>query len=306
MTILDTPAASTMTSQLIELAADHGLSLQPESLRLNEAGLDYRVAFARARDGQEWVLRVPRRPDVSAKLAEEQRILEFVAPRVPVAVPEWRVCSERLIAYPRLPGEPGLTLDANGQPVWHFHPASPEFATALGRLIAVLHALDREAAGAAGVPVLSADQIRKQWVAHFEAVRAEFEIAETLSARWQAWFENDALWPELTVFTHGELYSAHVLIDTPQHIVGVLDWTTAKVGDPAIDFVYQHMMGSPAFDVTVQAYQGAGGVVHPNLAQRCAEIASAGPIQYGLYALQTQEPQHRASAAAQLNPAQAG
>jgi len=30
-------------------------------------------------------------------------------------------------------------------------------------------------------------------------------------------------------------------VDTPARIVAVLDWTTAKVGDPAIDFVYQKL-----------------------------------------------------------------
>ena len=38
------------------------------------------------------------------------------------------------------------------------------------------------------------------------------------------------------------LYAAHVLVDGPSRIVGVLDWTTAKVGDPAVDFTYQHMI----------------------------------------------------------------
>lgn len=290
------------TAQLVELASDHGLDLEAESLKLEEAGLDYRVAFARAVDGEHWVLRVPRRADVSAKLDEERRILEFVGPRLSVAVPSWQVCSERLVAYRRLPGEPGLTLDASGQPVWHFDPSSPEFATALGRLIAELHALDGEAAARAGVTVLSPKRLRAQWREHLETVRSEFTIAPQLEARWVAWLDDDTSWPEATVFTHGELYAAHVLVETPGRIVGVLDWTTAKVGDPAVDFTYQHMMGPAAFDATVQAYRAAGGVAHPRLAERCAEIAAAAPLLYAIFALQTQAPHHRASAAEQLDP----
>jgi aminoglycoside phosphotransferase (APT) family kinase protein len=292
----------TTPAQLVELAARHGLDLRADTVRINEAGLDYRVAFARAADGADWVLRVPRRPDVSAKIAEERRILEFVGPRLSVAVPSWQVCSERLVAYRRLPGEPGLTLDASGQPVWHFDPSSPEFAAALGRLIAELHALDRDAAAEAGIPAMSASQARAKWRADFETVRAELTIAPRLATRWEAWLESDALWPETTAFTHGELYAAHVLIETPARIVGVLDWTTAKVGDPAIDFTYQHMMGPAAFDATVEAYLEAGGADHPHLAERCAELAAAAPLLYGVFALQTQNPEHRASAAAQLDP----
>jgi aminoglycoside phosphotransferase (APT) family kinase protein len=290
------------TPRIVELAARHGLELDSASMRLNEAGLDYRVAFVRGADGKDWVLRIPRRPDVAAKLSEEQRILEFIGPRLSVAVPSWQVCSEDLVAYQRLPGEPGLTLDASGQPVWHFDPASPEFAAALGRLIAELQAVDIEAAGKAGVPVMTASEVRARWRTDFERVRAEFEIAPHLHERWAAWLGNDALWPETTAFTHGELYAAHVLIETPASIVGVLDWTTAKVGDPAIDFTYQHMMGAAAFEATVAAYLDAGGVEHPHLAERCAELVAAAPLVYGLFALRSGDPHHRASAAAQLYP----
>lgn len=295
-------AGSVALTQFGDLAARHGLDLEVDSVRLNEAGLDYRVAYARASDGTDWVLRVPRRPDVAAKLFEEQRILEFIRPRLSVAVPNWQVCTEALVAYRRLPGEPGLTLDANGTPVWHFEPSLPEFGAALGRLIAELQAVDAEAAAEAGVPVMSTGEVRARWRADWEQVRAEFEIAPHLQERWQAWLGNDALWPTSTAFSHGELYAAHVLIETPGRIVGVLDWTTARVGDPASDFTYQHMMGEAAFEATLAAYLEAGGRDHPCLAQRCAELAAAAPLAYGLFALRTGDPQHRASAAAQLFP----
>jgi aminoglycoside phosphotransferase (APT) family kinase protein len=294
----DAPASA----QLVELAARHGLVVDADNVRINEAGLDYRVAFVRATDGEEWVLRVPRTREAASKLSEERRILEFVRPRLSAAVPAWRVCSDELVAYRRLPGEPGLTLDANSQPVWHFEPSSPEFATALGRLIAELQALDIEAANEAGVPVMSMSEVRSQWRADFERVLAEFEVAHPLQARWEAWLGNDMFWLERTAFTHGELYAAHVLVDGPSRIVGVLDWTTAKVGDPAVDFTYQHMMGPAAFEATVAAYVEAGGVLHPHLAERCAELAAAAPLAYGLFALQSGNPRHRAAAAAQLLP----
>ncbi|MBX3160701.1 MAG: macrolide 2'-phosphotransferase [Deltaproteobacteria bacterium] len=288
------------TAQIGALAARHGLDLDVDGMRIDEAGLDYRIAFARAQDGAAWVLRLPRRPDVSAKLSEERQILAFVAPRLTVAVPAWQVCSDDLVAYRRLPGEPGLTLDAGGRPVWHFDPSSPEFAAALGRLIAELQSLDVEAARRAGVPVMSAAEVRAQWRTDFEQVRAAFTIVSPLQARWRSWFDNDALWPERTAFTHGELYAAHVLIDGPARITGVIDWTTARVGDPAVDFTYQHMMGPTAFDATVAAYVRAGGTPIPHFAERCAEIVAAAPLTYALFALRSGDPQHRAAATAQL------
>lgn len=294
------PTESDTSTHIADLAARHGLHIDRANLSINEAGLDYRVAFAQAADGTDWVLRVPRRPDVSAKVDEERRILEFIEPLLTVRVPKWQISNTELIAYHRLPGEPGLTLDDDGQPVWHFDPTSPVFAAALGRLIAELHAVNVDSARQAHVPAMSALDVRSQWRAKLERVAASFEIAPRLLKRWRAWLGNDALWPAATTFTHGELYAAHVLIDSPDRIVGVLDWTTAQVGDPAVDFTYQQMMGEAAFEATHAAYIEAGGVEHPNLAERCSELAAASPLVYGLFALQTQDPRHRASAAEQL------
>ena len=294
------PDRSTSTARIVELAARHGLTVDADDVRIDEAGLDYRVAFVRTVDGEHWVLRIPRRPDVAAMLSEERRILEFIGPRISVAVPSWQVCNEQLVAYRRLPGEPALTLDASGQPIWHIDPLSLELAAALGRLIADLQAVASEDARTAGVPALSARDVRACWRADLESVRSEFEIAPQRYERWEAWLRDDALWPESTAFTHGELYGAHVLVDGPGRIVGVLDWTTAKVGDPAIDFTYQHMMGGAAFDATVAAYIEAGGREHPHLAARCAALASAAPLVYGRFALRSGDPQHRASAGVQL------
>src|SRR5699024_623859 len=100
--------------QLLALAADHGLDLLGDSLRTEEIGLDFRVAFARARDGQDWVLRIPRRVEVLARAAIEGRLLAHLAPHLDIAIPDWRISTERLIAYPLLPGTPGLTVDSDG------------------------------------------------------------------------------------------------------------------------------------------------------------------------------------------------
>jgi macrolide phosphotransferase len=231
--------------------------------------------------------------------------LKLVARELTVRVPDWRICTETLIAYPLLPGEPGLTLDpASGAPIWHFDPTSPDYARSLGRLIAAMHRIDLERVRAAGVPVDSPEDVRAKQRANLATVAAEFSIADTLRTRWQSWLDDDSLWPAHTTFTHGELYPAHVLIDRDAQVQSVLDWTTARGGDPAIDFVFQHMMAGPSFAVTVEAYEAEGGRPEPRLAERCAAIALAGPLNYALFALASGQPEHRAAAVAQLNPAQ--
>jgi macrolide phosphotransferase len=285
-----------------DLAQEHGLEIIPASVDFNEAGLDYLVAFATAKDGKAWVLRIPRRPDVSGKIADEARILKLVRGRLSVAVPDWRIRSRTLVAYPALPGHPGLTLE-DGEAAWHFDRESPAYCRSLGRLIAQLHRVDAEAAQAARIPTLTPAEVREEWRTNLAKVGAEFSIAERLLDRWSAWLDEDSYWPDFTVFTHGELYPAHLLLDDDAEIVSVLDWTTAKVGDPAVDFMFHHSMSTPeAFELTVRTYVDEGGRMPERLAEQCAEIMAAGPIGYGAYALATGDPDHWAAAAAQLDP----
>ncbi|MEE6280914.1 macrolide 2'-phosphotransferase [Georgenia sp. MJ170] len=291
---------------VIALASSHDLQLSAEGATVNEAGLDYRVVMASDEAGQRWVLRVPRRDDVSESMAAEARVLDLVSPVLAadgVAVPDWQVRSPELIAYPALPGVPGLTLSETGEPVWDMDPASPDYAARLGRLLARLHSLGPAEAAAAGVEVRSAAQVRQAWRDDVDRVCGAFTVAPALSEAWQAWLEDDTCWPDLTAMTHGEIYPAHVLFGEDGTITGVLDWTTARVDDPARDLAAQYgAAGEEMLRVTLAAYEQAGGYVHPGLAAQAKHLWDASPIGYALYALTTGADTDRATAAALLSP----
>jgi aminoglycoside phosphotransferase (APT) family kinase protein len=290
-----------LEASVIDRAAEHGLRLAAGSLRIEEAGLDFRVVFARDLSGREWVIRTPRRDGLVEAMAREARILTFLRPRLPVALPDWQIHAPTMIAYPRLPGRPGLTLDpGTGAPLWHIVPDSAAYAEALGRLIAALHAIDPEQARAAGLPGGSVAAERAAWRLKVAEVKAAFAVATTRQRAWQAWLDDDAHWPEPAVVTHGELYPAHVLVDEELAIRGVLDWTTAQIGDPAVDFAFQHRMGEAAFSGTVQAYMRAGGRELAHLSERCAARAAADAAAYGVFALASGAPQHIEAARAML------
>ncbi|MEU0488639.1 macrolide 2'-phosphotransferase [Nocardiopsis sp. NPDC006139] len=290
---------------VIALAAAHGLELRPESADVNEAGLDYRVVMADDTEGRRWVLRVPRRADVSAGMAAEARVLDLVAPALAaggVAVPDWQVRGPDLVAYPALPGSPGLTL-SGGEPEWHMDPADPGYAERLGRLLARLHSITPERAGAAGVEVRTPAQVRRSWAEDIARVREEFTVAPALAGAWQDWLEDDTCWPPSTVMTHGEIYPAHVLFDGDGTITGVLDWTTARVDDPARDLAAQYgAAGEEMLRAAVSAYGEAGGRVHPGLIAQARHLWDASPIGHALYALTTRDGADLAAAAAALNP----
>lgn len=287
--------------EVCALAASHGLFLDADSVEFNEAGLDYRVVFAaESGTGKTWVLRLPRRPDVAANQEREEAILAFVRPRLSVAVPDWKIQEPDLVAYPLLPGSPGLTIGEGNQPVWHFDPASSGYLASLGDLIASLHGTDTLAAAAAGVPVETPEQVRAHWARALDDALAEFRIDSGLLDGWRRWLADDGLWPERTVLTHGELYPAHLLLDDADRIVSVLDWTTAKVSDPALEFMYVRLVSPDSFDAVVSRYRDTAGVAEPRLAERCSALIAAGPLNYAMFALTTGRPEHREAAQAQL------
>lgn len=306
MSAPEAPAPPSDLDALLALASAHGLALDGTTLRTEEIGLDFRVAIASATDGDDWVLRIPRRPDVLQRAAVEQELLAMVGPRLDIAVPDWRISTAELIAYPLLPGTPGLSLAADGTVTWQVEMSSTVYAASLGTAVAHLHALDADAAAATGIEVRSPDRVREAWRADLDRVAAAFEISPALRTRWDAWLAEDSYWPQHSVLTHGELYPGHTLVQG-EEISAIIDWTTAAIGDPAKDLMFHQSFAPPeVFDLAVEAYERGGGTVWPRLAEHCAEMFSAGAIGYGIYALDAGEEAHREAAAAALNPPPAG
>lgn len=176
-----------------------------------------------------------------------------------MAVPDWRIHTPDLIAYPLLPGEPGLTIAADGTPTWHVDAESAIFTDSLGELLAQLHTIDPGEVADTGVDILTPAQVRQSIRDDIARVSSAFEVSADLLNRWTSWLADDRYWPHASTLTHGELYPAHLLL-TGETVVGVLDWTTAAVGDPARDFVFhRESVSRQAFDATVRRYVLAPG-----------------------------------------------
>lgn len=288
--------------EIRKLASDHGLNLASEPPRIIEMGLDFRVVITRDTADQRWVLRIPRFPAVMQRAEVEGRLLAAVARHLDIAVPDWRIHSPELIAYPLLPGQPGLEVDGEGNPVWHTNVSSPTYARSFGELLAQLHTIPVDEVAATGVTVHDPGQVRAAWARDVDKVAAEFTVAPALLERWRTWLAEDSYWPGHSVPTHGEIYPGHTLVRENQ-MTGVIDWTTAAVGDPARDLMFQQAMATPeAFRITLDHYERGGGRTWPRLAEHCAEMFAANPVGYGIYAMEAGSESHLQAAAAALNP----
>ncbi|MBZ9739768.1 MULTISPECIES: macrolide 2'-phosphotransferase [unclassified Mesorhizobium] len=288
-------------TQLRQLAQQHGIDLSGP-MEIIETGLDFRVALADDGDGRPWVLRVPRRAAVWPKAEREERLLRFVRRRLPVATPEWRICSPELIAYPRLPFATAVSVfPEGGEPAWNIDKNSRAFVESFATALAALHALDVEEAIAAIDDQARSHDPRGRFSEDLERVKREIGIAEAVERPWKVWLDDDASWPDFTVLTHGDLHAGHVLVNADDRAMGIIDWTEAEIGDPATDFKF-HLMGfgEEGLDRLIDEYEAAGGRTWPKMRCHVASRLSAFPITYALFALESSDEQHLGEARRQL------
>ncbi len=287
------PEPPSQPNDILALARRHGLDLT-EILDINELGLDFRVATATDRAGGCWMLRMPRRHDVLPKIEREARTLRFLAPRVPFALPDWRVVTSDLVAYPRLEDRTAMVIDGvTWTPTWQIDPAAPRFPASLAKALVALHAIPPADAREAGLSHSTSADARRTFLRDLDQVAQEFTIAAPLRRRWETWLDDDTAWPEFATVVHGDLYVGHILVDADDRVTGMIDWTEAEVNDPSIDFCgHLTAFGPAGLEQLVADYQRAGGRNWPAMVRHITERAATSPIKYALFALESGDPRH--------------
>ncbi|HZG96008.1 MAG TPA: phosphotransferase [Mycobacteriales bacterium] len=201
----------------------------------------------------DWLLRFPRRPEVVDELVREQRVLDAIAPLLPVAVPRSRPVGvledgTPFFAHPLIPGEP---LD---EPTARLGLVVSQLAG----LLHALHAVPARQVTDLGVPVLDAGATRR-WV-HETAGRAVTDVLPLLpgslrtaaAADWDAILAEVAGWSFAPVVCHGALYPSNILVQRGRGVVtGVLDWADVRVGDPAADLAGIAAAMAPGIDLSI-------------------------------------------------------
>lgn len=286
-----TVAPPQSVAELIEAARNQGLRLTPDRPELDRTGLDFLVAHAHDEQNTPWIVRAPRRPDVFASSLVEARVLRLVGPRLPVAVPEWRVQARDVIAYPRLFGTPAIEIEPSGTPRWNvIDPTSlPDaFLDSFAQALAALQTITPAEAEAAGVPRRSLDEARRAFLQAIDQTHDALAPSAALRSRWRRWLERDDTWPPHLALVHGDLHPGHLLLDGGACLVGILDWTEACVADPSIDLaMFFGCFGQAALEALVPRFERCGGRVWPRLVEHAAERWAAFPVLAAEWALRT-------------------
>ena len=291
-----------MTIKDIQILAEaHGLLLT-EKMKFNEMGIDFKVGFAIDRSGQQWLLRIPRRNDMGEQIEKEKRILELVKKHLSVEVPDWQISSPELVAYPMLKDNPVLTFNAETYEVsWHMDKDSPKYITSLAKTLVEIHSIPEIEVWGNDLKIMKSSNLRSEIATNLQLVKSELGISEQLETRYRKWLDNDALWADFTQFIHGDLYAGHVLASKEGIVSGIIDWSTAHIGDPAIDFSgHATVFGEESLKVLIMEYEKQGGKVWDKLYEQTLERAAAAPLAYGFFALETQDESHIAGAKVQL------
>lgn len=193
-------------------------------------------------DGR-WIERRPRRPEVAAQLRRETRLMPWLAPRLPLAVPVPSVVLENPLVVRH--------VLVRGRPI-----AMPgaEHGRAVGAFLHALHGSPPVAAVEHGLPssaevigdrVVEIDRFRTEVVpivpaVHRDSARAILDAVEAFPA---------------DTVVHGDLGPEHVLVEDDA-VSGVIDFGDAHLGDAAIDLAWALFGSSPAFAESVAASYG--------------------------------------------------
>lgn len=291
-----------MTPQdVITLAAAHSLFID-DTLHFNEMGIDFQVAFATDQDGQKWVLRIPRRTNLGPQIEKEHTILKLAQKYLSIGVPDWKIATPELVAYPLLEDPPVLTFDAKTYAVtWHMEQENHQLVETLAPALVQLHQIPVSEASALGLPVKSAAQARADLHTEIAQVKEGLGLPEALERRWLTWLDNDALWPGFSTFIHGDLYAGHILASKQGQVSGMIDWSEAQVGDPSIDFAgHLTVFGEDSLRDLITVYERLGGQVWDTLFAQTVERQAASALKYAVFALTTQDEGHLQGAKAQL------
>jgi aminoglycoside phosphotransferase (APT) family kinase protein len=196
---------------------------------------------------RDWLEREPRRPEVADRLRAEVRLMRWLAPLLSLPVPEPIVISDEplRVRHRLIVGEP-------------FDSDDPATGHALGAFLRTLHALpsaDAERQGA-----LDADAAHAQLTDDLDRMRSDVLplLAGDAAAEGARLLDACAAPPSRPALVHADLGPAHILIADGGDgaVAGVIDWTDARIGDPALDLAWLLYGAPPAVAAAVAKTYG--------------------------------------------------
>lgn len=206
----------------------------------------------------KWIVRFPRNDDYRARFAAEINLLDVLGPLSLIPVPQYEhVAPDKSFgAYRRIAG-------TEMTPARFAALSQEERDSALASLAAFLSTLHALPPDLITQPdgLIARTWSGEQFAALYRGMRRA-KITRVVSAgtlaRFDAFhdvFENRQPGPSRLV--HDDLSDDHILIESGR-ISGILDFSDASFGDPAIDFAFFWRLGEAALDAVLHDYRFSG------------------------------------------------
>jgi aminoglycoside 2''-phosphotransferase len=201
------------------------------------------------------VFRFPTDDEYRDKLKHEIELLEYLRPRVPVTLPQYtHIAPDKDFAgYPIVPGEEltrerfdDLSDDANAV-----------FTRQLAGFLSAIHLLDVKDPALANIPASRLREEQKEVRKLIPKLAKELSIEDLeLVSTFMAEVDEVTGSPVPHVFTHGDVYSRHLIWDDEHQQLGIIDFGDMAIGDPALDFAELHEYGADFVRHVYELYAG--------------------------------------------------
>jgi len=207
-------------------------------------------------DGQ-WIVRFPRNEEYQARFAAELNLLRRLGPISPIAVPQYEFVAPdgSFGAYRRIAGKEMSPARFAAMQPQERRSALKELAA----FLSVLHALPAETI-AQPDGMIARTWTGEQFAALYRGMRRA-KIARSVPPAALARFDSfhdafETVAPGPPRLVHDDFTDDHILIDNAR-ISGIIDFSDASFGDPAIDFGWFWRLGEAALDIVLGDYRFA-------------------------------------------------
>lgn len=217
---------------LAALACSAVRGLEPVGARrLGSAADDLDAALVDDDLKRQWVVRAPRTAAAGARLEQETTLLDTLTSWLPFALPQVAGTAAlptggRAVVHRQLPGTPLHAGRLAGDPA---------LAASLGRAVAAVHDLPTRLVEDVGLPTYGTEEYRFRRLAEVDRFAISGKVPHRLLTRWEQAVEEVGAWRFSPVVVHGDLAAENVLVDGSE-VTGLLEWSEARVADPADDF----------------------------------------------------------------------
>ncbi|MFZ4894134.1 phosphotransferase [Plantibacter sp. Mn2098] len=251
-------ARSHLTLAALATSAVAGLELSHSASHTTGGEGNFDSARLRAGDGREYLIRVP-----ASQQAETEQSADIIALRSLTN----GIRSRLPFDAPAYVGQ--TPLDGTRAVVFEFVDGFPLDAATLGhdevlddsvgRAIAAIHSLPTAFVAEAGLPVLTAEDLRSDARRIVTRATQTRLLPTAVRERWQRAVDDPALWHFQPTVIHGSLAADRILVTTRDGrtvVSGVIEWGSLRVGDPALDLHWIASLGESG-EQTISTYASA-------------------------------------------------